>query len=128
MSVRPSPWQRSLARELVDAGADLVAGHSAHLFHGVERIGDGLVAYDLGDALDDYAIDADLRNDLGLFALWRPAEPKAALELAGLRLDYCRTGLAGDAGADWIARRLEHACAELGSVVERIGENRFLVG
>src|SRR5436309_11810710 len=70
MSVRPASWQRSLASELVDAGADLVAGHSAHLFHGVERVGDGIVAYDLGDALDDYAIDARLRNDLGLLALW----------------------------------------------------------
>jgi len=128
MSVRPAPWQRSLGSELVGAGADLVAGHSAHLFHGVERSGGGIVAYDLGDALDDYAIDARLRNDLGLLALWRPGSPEAALELVGLRLEYCQTRLASGADADWIERRLERACGELGTTVERVGEHRFLVG
>jgi poly-gamma-glutamate synthesis protein (capsule biosynthesis protein) len=128
MSVRPAPWQRSLASELVDAGADLVAGHSAHLFHGFERVDDGVVAYDLGDALDDYAIDAQLRNDLGLLALWHPGDTEQELELVGLRLDYCHTRLADGADADWIARRLEHACRELGTTVERVGEHRFVVG
>jgi poly-gamma-glutamate capsule biosynthesis protein CapA/YwtB (metallophosphatase superfamily) len=123
MTVRPAVWQRSTATELLSAGADLVAGHSAHVFHGIERS----VAYDLGGALDDYAIDADLRNDLGVLALWRPGEPKAPLELVGLRLHYCRTGIAAGADADWIARRLDHACGELGSTVERIGDSRFAV-
>jgi poly-gamma-glutamate capsule biosynthesis protein CapA/YwtB (metallophosphatase superfamily) len=128
MSVRPAGWQRSLASELVGAGADLVAGHSAHLFHGCERAGDGIVAYDLGDALDDYAIDARLRNDLGLLALWRPRNAEAALELVGLRLDYCHTRLADGADADWIARRLEKACGELRTSVARVAENHFVVG
>jgi poly-gamma-glutamate capsule biosynthesis protein CapA/YwtB (metallophosphatase superfamily) len=123
MTVRPAAWQRSLATELVSAGADLVAGHSAHVFHGIERF----VAYDLGGALDDYAIDAQLRNDLGLLALWRPAEPQAALELVGLRLEYCRTVLAAGADAEWIASRLARACAELGTSVERVSEQHFVV-
>jgi poly-gamma-glutamate synthesis protein (capsule biosynthesis protein) len=128
MTVRPARWQRSLAREVIGAGADLVAGHSAHLFHGLERVDDGIVAYDLGDALDDYAIDGRLRNDLGLLALWRPERAEAALELVGLRLGYCHTRLASGADAAWIARRLDHACGELGTAVERVAENRFLVG
>jgi hypothetical protein len=34
------------------------------------------VLYDLGDALDDYAVDRELRN-LGILALWRPGgEPR----------------------------------------------------
>jgi poly-gamma-glutamate synthesis protein (capsule biosynthesis protein) len=121
MTVRPASWQRSVATQLVSAGADLVAGHSAHVFHGIERF----VAYDLGDALDDYAIDRELRNDLGVLALWSPDEAKAALELIGLRLDYCRTRLAVGADAGWIARRLDQACGELGTAIERIEENRF---
>ena len=36
----------------------LVAGHSAHIFHGVARS----VLFDLGDFLDDYAVDRELRN------------------------------------------------------------------
>ena len=95
------------------------------MFHGIEWIGDRLVLYDLGDALDDYAVDRELRNDLGVMALWRPfGEPR--LELVGLRLDYCHTRYAEGEDADWIARRLEAACAELGTSVERTAEQRFL--
>ena len=46
-------------------GATLVAGHSAHVPHGVA----GRVLYDLGDFLDDYRVDPRLRNDLGLLFL-----------------------------------------------------------
>jgi poly-gamma-glutamate synthesis protein (capsule biosynthesis protein) len=124
MTSAPARWQRERARELVAAGADLVAGHSAHVFHGVEWIGAHAVLYDLGGALDDYAVDPRLRNDRGIVALWRPAgEPR--LELVGLELRYCETVLARGAAADWIAARLESACAAFGTSVERIGEQRF---
>jgi poly-gamma-glutamate synthesis protein (capsule biosynthesis protein) len=125
MTTEPAPWQRSSARELVAAGADLVAGHSAHVFHGVGRVRGRAVLYDLGDALDDYAVDEKLRNDLGVLALWRPrSEPE--LELVGLELRFCETQLARGAEADWIAARLERASAPLGTRIERVGEQRFL--
>jgi poly-gamma-glutamate capsule biosynthesis protein CapA/YwtB (metallophosphatase superfamily) len=123
MTSHPADWQRRRAAELLEAGADAVAGHSAHVFHG---IGDGLVLYDLGDALDDYAVDRDLRNDLGILAFWRPDE-RPRVELVGLALDFCRTGVATGADAEWIAARLARACQELGSTVERAGEARFIV-
>jgi hypothetical protein len=124
MTVSPARWQRQRAGELLAAGADAVAGHSAHVFHGVELTPSGPVLYDLGGALDDYAIDDELRNDLGVLARWRPdGEPE--VELIGLRLDFCRTELAAGADADWIARRLDRACAELGTSVERLDEGRF---
>ena len=127
MTAEPAPWQRDRAEELVAAGADLVAGHSAHVFHGIGTIEGRPVLYDLGDALDDYRVDEALRNDLGLLALWRPgADPD--LELVGLRLDYCETGLAHGADADWIAARLKRACAELGTRAQRVGEQRLAIG
>jgi poly-gamma-glutamate capsule biosynthesis protein CapA/YwtB (metallophosphatase superfamily) len=124
MTPGPARWQRQRARELVEGGADLVAGHSAHVFHGAGRADGRLVLYDLGDALDDYAVDDRLRNDLGVLALWRPGgEPE--LELVGLALDYCLTRLAEGPDADWIAARLERACGELGTAVQRTAESRF---
>jgi poly-gamma-glutamate synthesis protein (capsule biosynthesis protein) len=126
MTRGPAPWQRTRARELLDAGADLVAGHSAHVFHGIERVDDRCVLYDLGDTVDDYARDPVMRNDLGVLALWRPGgHPE--IELVGLRLDFARTSLAQGADADWIAERLRRACAELGSSVRRLDVNRFAV-
>ena len=124
MTSEPAGWQRARARELVAAGADLVAGHSAHVFHAIEWIEGRPVLYDLGGALDDYAVDPRLRNDLGIAALWRPG---SALELVGLELQFCETRLARGPAAEWIAERLEHACAPLGTRVERVAEQRFVV-
>jgi poly-gamma-glutamate synthesis protein (capsule biosynthesis protein) len=70
MTTHPARWQQRAAAELHSTGADLVAGHSVRLFHGgLERCSH---AVDLGDALDDYMAHPDLRNDLGVLAIWRP--------------------------------------------------------
>jgi poly-gamma-glutamate synthesis protein (capsule biosynthesis protein) len=127
MTVGPAEWQRRAASALQDAGADLVAGHSAHLFHGVGWTRAGPILYDLGEALDDYRVDPELRNDLGILAIWRPGSASAQLELVGLRLEYARTALAVDADAEWIAARLQRACSEHGTCVTRIAEQRFRV-
>src|SRR6266536_2316046 len=100
----------------VGAGADatLVAGHSAHLFHGVACP----VLYDLGDFIDDYAVDPVLRNDLGLlFLVSLDERGPRRLEAVPLRLDYCHTRPAGRDDAAWIARRFRSACAALGTDV-----------
>lgn len=44
----PSPEQLRVSRMLIDAGADVVAGHHAHVFQGCERYRHGVVAYGLG--------------------------------------------------------------------------------
>ena len=115
MTTEPARWQRKAAAALQEAGADLVAGHSAHVFHGVGWEARGPVVFDLGDALDDYRVDSGLRNDLGLMAIWRPGDPERELELVGLELEFCFTRVAEGPAADWIARRLDRACGELGT-------------
>src|SRR4029453_15297459 len=65
MPSEPVGHVRRAAAALVGAGATLVAGHSAHVPHGVA----GPVLYDLGDFLDDSRVDPRLRNDLGLLLL-----------------------------------------------------------
>ncbi len=125
MVTRPADWQLRAAATLHAAGADLVAGHSAHLFGGVGW-SEGLTLFDLGDVLDDYMVDPALRNDLGVLAIWRPyAEPQ--LQFVGVRLEYCHTRLAEGADADWIADRLQRACRELGTSVTRSTEQRFTI-
>jgi poly-gamma-glutamate capsule biosynthesis protein CapA/YwtB (metallophosphatase superfamily) len=127
MTAEPAGWQLRAADAMQEAGADLVAGHSAHVFHGAGWGGRGPLLYDLGDALDDYAVDRRLRNDLGIFPIWRPGDRGGELEVAGLALDFCRTRLAEGEGAEWIAERLTRACDSLGTSVERIAEQRFRV-
>jgi len=127
MNPQTAGWQRRAAAEMIEAGATLLAGHSAHVFHGAGWVGESPLLFDLGDALDDYAVDSRLRNDIGVLALWRPGSADEPLELVGLRLHYCRTDLAYGHDADWIATRLGDACPRLGSSVERVAEQRFRV-
>lgn len=115
MVPEPVPHVRRAAEELVEAGATLVAGHSAHVFHGAR----GPVLYDLGDFLDDYAVDPVLRNDLGLlFLVSLDADGPRRIEALPLKLDYCRTRLAEGEEAAWIRRRFREACAAMGTAVD----------
>jgi poly-gamma-glutamate synthesis protein (capsule biosynthesis protein) len=119
MCDRPQRYIRDAAAELQDAGATLIAGHSAHVVQGVE----GGVLYDLGDFLDDYRVDPELRNDLGLlFMLDVDAGGPRRLEAIPLKLEYCFTRLAAGDDAAWIRGRFRELCAELGTeVAERDG-------
>jgi poly-gamma-glutamate capsule biosynthesis protein CapA/YwtB (metallophosphatase superfamily) len=122
MTPEPRPYVREAAAVLVDAGAALVAGHSAHVFQGVA----GRVLYDLGDFLDDYAVDAELRNDLGLlFLVTLDERGPHRIEAVPLKLEYCYTRLATRDEAAWIAHRFRTACAALGTEVAE--ENGRLV-
>lgn len=51
MAYLPSPSQRELARKFVEAGADLILGHHAHLLQPMEIIGNAPVFYCLGNFL-----------------------------------------------------------------------------
>lgn len=126
----PVPHVRQAAATLAAAGATLIAGHSAHLPHGVALAGRVPVLYDLGDFLDDYQPDPQLRNDLGL--LWLVTLDQAGpvrLEGIPLKLDCCHTGLAGRVDAVWIQRRFQAACAALGTTanVSQAGDGRLVV-
>ena len=54
---------RDFALWLVEQGVDVVHGHSAHVFQGIEVDKGKLICYDTGDFVDDYAVDPELRND-----------------------------------------------------------------
>jgi poly-gamma-glutamate capsule biosynthesis protein CapA/YwtB (metallophosphatase superfamily) len=107
MAIDPVPHVRAAASALLEAGATLVAGHSAHVFHGVAPG----VLYDLGDFLDDYRVDRKLRNDLGLLFLVDLSGDR--LEAIPLKLQFTHTRLANGADAAWIERRFVAACAHL---------------
>lgn len=67
MKKEPLPEYRKLSREFIDLGVDIVHGHSAHVFQGVEIYKNKAILFDTGDLVDDYAIDPELRNDRSFF-------------------------------------------------------------
>ncbi|MFC5148439.1 CapA family protein [Streptomyces aureoversilis] len=122
MTSGPADYIRRAAQQFLAAGATLVAGHSAHVFHGVQD----RVLYDLGDFIDDYATDDLLRNDLGLlFLVSFDGTRPVRVEAVPLALDFCRTRLADAAETRWITRRFRRACAAFGTDVAE--ENGRLV-
>jgi poly-gamma-glutamate synthesis protein (capsule biosynthesis protein) len=122
----PVPHVRAAAAALESAGATLVAGHSAHVPHGVR----GRVLFDLGDFLDDYAVDPLLRNDLSL--LWLVAtEPGGRPRIEGVpvRLEYAHTRLADVHETRELARLMTDRCEAVGSRIELVdGRLVFHVG
>jgi poly-gamma-glutamate capsule biosynthesis protein CapA/YwtB (metallophosphatase superfamily) len=111
MTTEPLGYVRRAAHELLQAGVTIVAGHSAHVFHGVAP----RILYDLGDFIDDYAVDPVLRNDLGLLFLVDLAGDR--LEAIPLKLEFAYTRPATGSDFRWIKRRFTDACAAFGTEV-----------
>src|SRR5262249_22601020 len=108
MTSEPSPAIRTLARRLLEADATLIAGHSAHVFHGVAP----RVLYDLGDFIDDYRVDSELRNDVGLLFIVDLDGDR--LEAGPLKLEFADTRLARGGDAGGVRRRLAARGAAFG--------------
>jgi poly-gamma-glutamate capsule biosynthesis protein CapA/YwtB (metallophosphatase superfamily) len=75
---RPEPAQVHAAHAFVDAGADLVIGHHPHVLQGVERYGNGLIAYSLGNFL--FPAREDGFRDSAVLRVRVSAEPRAVVE------------------------------------------------
>ena len=119
MRAEPVPHVRRAAQALEGAGATLIAGHSAHVPQGPS----GRVLYDLGDFIDDYAVDRRLRNDLGLLWLVElDAGGPRSVEAVPLRLDFATTRRASDIETTLLLALLEERCEAVGSEVRRDGD------
>lgn len=63
LGYRPAAPHVPFAHAMIDAGADIVFGHSCHVFQGVEVYRGRPIIYSAGDFVDDYAVDDAERND-----------------------------------------------------------------
>jgi Bacterial capsule synthesis protein PGA_cap len=119
MRPSPVPHVRRAAAALEAAGATLIAGHSAHVPHGPS----GRTLFDLGDFIDDYAVDPRLRNDLGvLWLVTLDASGPRHVEGVPLRLELAHTRLAGREETSLLHSLLRERCAAVGSRVYRQGD------
>jgi poly-gamma-glutamate synthesis protein (capsule biosynthesis protein) len=119
MRVRPRERFREFARAVIEAGADVFWGHSAHVVQGVEVFRGRPILYDTGDFVDDYMVDAQLRNDLSAIFFLRVSPPSLdRLELAPVRIGEERVNPATGRDRDWFLRRFHDLSAELGTPVE----------
>ena len=120
MVERPRELFRRFARAVVDLGADVYYGHSAHVFQGVEIYKGRPILYDTGDFIDDYAVDPRLRNDRSF--LFRVSVEDGALErleLFPVILPYARVELARGTERLAILSRMASLSAEMGTAFDR---------
>jgi poly-gamma-glutamate synthesis protein (capsule biosynthesis protein) len=127
MVQRPSPLFRAFAHAVIDAGADLLCGHSAHIFQGIEVYRGRPIIYDAGDFVDDYAVDPTLRNDWGLLFRVHVAETTVRrIELDPVLIANCRVNFATGATHQAIAERIHALAAEMGTRVHRTGDRLWI--
>jgi len=111
----PPAEHRSFAHSLIDAGADVIYGHSPHIFRGVEIYKGKPILYSTGDFVDDYAVDEIERNDESfIFCLDIKEGRPFKLTLYPTVIDYFQAKLAGDR-APAIAARMSKLCHQFGT-------------
>lgn len=120
-NMRREPTERfcEFARAALDAGATIVWGTSAHLFQGIEFYGDGVILYDTGDLLDDYAVDPVERNDIS-FLFFVDLDGEGRVRRVRLRPTLIadrRVRPAPDAEARWAMARMRELCGAMGTTL-----------
>lgn len=113
MAVRPSKIHVRFAHAMIDAGVDIVHGHSSHIFQGVELYKGKLIMYDTGNFIDDYVIDPDLRNDCSFFFEIEVTKlgPKA-LRLFPTTIANCQVNMATSDDRDETIKRMQKQSGE----------------
>jgi poly-gamma-glutamate synthesis protein (capsule biosynthesis protein) len=117
MRSAPSEHFRDFAHAAIDAGFDLIHGHSAHVFQGIEIYRERPILYDTGDFLHDYRVDARLRNDWSFIFIAEVGRPPRIerLRLIPVRLNVARVDLAKGDESNAIRDRMIERCAALGT-------------
>ncbi len=111
MQQRPSTLFRTFAHTLIDLGVDILHGHSAHIFQGVEVYKQKLILYDTGDLADDYAIDPLLRNDLSFYFVVKVQKEKLlSLEMIPTQISNFQVNLYHEHDS---LEKMESLCQEL---------------
>lgn len=106
---------RRFAHALVDAGVDVVFGHSPHIVRGVEVYRGRPILYGAGDFVDDYAVDPVERNDRSfVFVLHTDAAAPVRLFLHPTEIVGFQARMAGRHATE-IAREMTRRCAALGT-------------
>ena len=116
MRPRPTSSFRDFAQHVIDAGADVFWGHSAHIVQGIEFRRRGVILYDTGDLIDDYMVDATSRNDLSaLFFVRIGPAGVTQVELLPVQIDNMQVNVAHGAAREWFVDRVTTLCNEMGS-------------
>jgi len=119
MVLRPSKSFREFAHAVVDMGADIYHGHSAHIFQGIEVYKRKLILYDTGDFIDDYYVGEEKNDQQLLFLVTVSKDKIKKLEMIPVEISMCQVNIArGDVFKE-ISERITLLSVEFGTSVKR---------
>jgi poly-gamma-glutamate synthesis protein (capsule biosynthesis protein) len=102
------------AHALIDAGADIIFGHSGHIVRGIEVYKDKPILYCTGDFIDDYAVDDVERNDRSfIFLVEADGHDISRLLLYPTVIDDFQAKLAQQAEREAIVATMQRLCTGL---------------
>ena len=102
----------SFAHVLIRAGADVIFGHSCHVFRGIEFYQGQPILYSAGNFVDDYAVDPTERNDQSfIFVLTVRNGISCGLRLYPTLIRGCHAGRAKGVHALRISDKMKELCA-----------------
>jgi poly-gamma-glutamate synthesis protein (capsule biosynthesis protein) len=116
------------AKEALGCGVDILHGHSAHIFQGIQLMGGKSVLYDTGDFIEDYPA-TPLHNDWSFISLLDvdiPSRKTKKLTLVPTILKNCQVNLAPEPLASEICARMSKLCGKLGTKTKREGRTLII--
>jgi poly-gamma-glutamate capsule biosynthesis protein CapA/YwtB (metallophosphatase superfamily) len=124
--------ERELAHRLIEAGVDVVHGHSSHHPKGIEVYQGRLVLYGCGDLLNDYegiSGHEEFRGDLalGYLASLEPSGTLKHLDLLPYRIRRFRLERAATEDTRWLRDTLDREGKALGTAVELAADGSLTV-
>ncbi|GIW61481.1 MAG: hypothetical protein KatS3mg089_0333 [Patescibacteria group bacterium] len=123
---RPPKEHISFAHHLIDVGADIVFGHSPHVFRGIEIYKNKVILYSTGDFIDDYAVDEIERNDESfIFYFETNRNNITRLILYPTIINFFQARCAKERGRE-IANKMQNLCFEFATKTMWHDANNFL--
>ncbi len=114
----PQPRHIPFAHRMIDLGADIIFGHSGHVFQGIEVYRRRPILYCTGNFVDDYAVDEEERNDESfIFVVEVRAGQPRSLRLHPTVISNCQANLAPEAQATDIVRKMSKLCTRMKTAV-----------
>jgi poly-gamma-glutamate synthesis protein (capsule biosynthesis protein) len=112
---RPPEEHVTFAHALIDAGADIIFGHSCHVFRGIEFYQGKPIVYSAGNFVDDYAVDQTERNDESFIFILKVRDRIArGLLLYPTLIRRCHASRAKGVHALRISDKMNKLCAAFG--------------
>lgn len=123
MIERPNRHFMEFGRQMISGGADIIQGHSAHIFQGIEIYRQGLILYDTGDFVDDYVVDPYLKNDHSFFFIAELEKNTIrSLKLVPVLISQYQVNRANEKESRWSFNRMQEFSSEFGTRITDTGE------